>query len=168
MSASGRVGWAWIVRTISSVVGSRRKATHASAIRSVAWGPTMWTPRSSSYRASETTFTRPSGWTRMRGLARLPKLKRPMRTSWPRFFASAPPPPPPHREKEHVGGDGLRLAGRGAEAHLDPVRGPQRGLGAGPGVNGHLLGEGLPGLGRDLLVFQGEDAGQHLDNGDRG
>ena len=40
----------------------------ASAISSVARGPTMWTPRTSSYFASETTFTRPSASPRMRAL----------------------------------------------------------------------------------------------------
>ena len=46
--------------TISSLVASSRSSDAASAISSVARGPTMWTPRTSSYFSSPTTFTMPS------------------------------------------------------------------------------------------------------------
>src|SRR5690606_8157441 len=58
-TASESVGWGWMVLTRSSLVASRRSAAQASAIRSVACGPTMCTPRTSSYFASATILTRP-------------------------------------------------------------------------------------------------------------
>src|SRR5262249_4618811 len=66
MSASERVGWAWMVLAIDSLVASSSSAAHASTISSVALGPTMCTPRSSSYFDSVTNFTSPPDSPRMR------------------------------------------------------------------------------------------------------
>src|SRR5205823_8201832 len=57
--ASDSVGCAWMVLAIDSLVASSSRAAQASAISSVAFGPTMWTPRSSSYFLEETYFTSP-------------------------------------------------------------------------------------------------------------
>src|SRR3989442_6731376 len=46
-AASDKVGWAWIVRMISSSVASSVRPSANSWMISVASGPTMWTPRSS-------------------------------------------------------------------------------------------------------------------------
>ena len=42
-----------MVLAIDSLVASSSSAAHASAISSVAFGPTMWTPRTSSYFLSD-------------------------------------------------------------------------------------------------------------------
>src|SRR6185436_15883533 len=59
-TASDIVGCAWIVRISSSTVHSSRSASVASATSSVARGPIMWTPSTSSYFFSATIFTKPS------------------------------------------------------------------------------------------------------------
>src|SRR5439155_23362338 len=58
--ASESVGCAWIVRTSSSDVASSFNAAPAAPISSVARGPTMCTPRTSSYFFSPTIFTNPA------------------------------------------------------------------------------------------------------------
>ena len=57
-----------MVWTSSSDVASSFIAAPASAISSVADGPMMWTPRTSSYFFSATIFTKPLAWLRIRAL----------------------------------------------------------------------------------------------------
>ena len=56
---------------------------------SVARGPMMCTPSTSSYFFSATIFTKPSVSPAMRARARARNGKLPMRTSWPAAFACA-------------------------------------------------------------------------------
>ena len=58
--ASDRVGWAWIVSSISSTVNSFSRATASSWMISVAWEPMMCAPRISPYLASAMILTKPS------------------------------------------------------------------------------------------------------------
>ena len=57
---SESVGWACVASPISHGVASSRDARLASAMRSVACGPMMWTPSGSSVSASAMTLTKPS------------------------------------------------------------------------------------------------------------
>ena len=57
---SDSVGWAWVAPPISHGVASSSKPSDASAMRSVACGPTMWTPSVSSVSASAMTLAKPS------------------------------------------------------------------------------------------------------------
>ena len=57
---SERVGWACVEPPISHAVASSSKASDASAMRSVACGPTMWTPRVSWFSVLVMTFAKPS------------------------------------------------------------------------------------------------------------
>ena len=68
MTLSETVGCACMMRPSSSDVVSRAMPTQASASSSVAWGPMMWTPRTSSYFFSATILTKPSVSPRMRAL----------------------------------------------------------------------------------------------------
>ena len=66
---SDRVGWACVAPPISQAVASSSKPSEASAIRSVACGPMMWTPRVSLVSASAMTLAKPSYSPPMRALA---------------------------------------------------------------------------------------------------
>ena len=57
---SDSVGWAWVARPISQGVASSSKASDASAMRSVACGPMMWTPSVSLVATSLMTLANPS------------------------------------------------------------------------------------------------------------
>ena len=57
---SDSVGWGCVAPPISHGVASSSNATDASAIRSVACGPMMWTPSVSSVSLFATTFAKPS------------------------------------------------------------------------------------------------------------
>ena len=60
ITASGSVGWAWIVVASSATVASRAMARPPSAITSDAWGPTKCRPSTSPVLASATTFAKPA------------------------------------------------------------------------------------------------------------
>ena len=60
MIASGSVGWAWMVRLMSSASAPISMASAASAMMSEAPLPTTWMPSTSLLSASMTTFTKPS------------------------------------------------------------------------------------------------------------
>src|SRR5437899_9423046 len=77
-----------MVLAIDSLVASSSSAEQASAINSVARGPTMCTPSSSSYFFSETIFTRPPDSPRMRALALAVKGNLPTFTSFRHSFAT--------------------------------------------------------------------------------
>ncbi len=89
MSASESVGWGWTECSSSPRVASQVSASTASETRSVAWGPTRWTPNTSPKRASATTLTKPSVCPMMAALPRAANGKRPTFTSWPAATASA-------------------------------------------------------------------------------
>src|SRR5207244_12544398 len=78
----------WIVLAIDSAVASSSSAEQPSAISSVARGPTMCIPNTSSYFFSETIFTRPPDSPRMRALALAVKGNLPTFTSFRHSFAT--------------------------------------------------------------------------------
>src|SRR5262245_33501161 len=57
---SDRVGWACVAPPISHAVASSSNASDASAIRSVACGPTIWTPSVSWFSGLLMTLAKPS------------------------------------------------------------------------------------------------------------
>jgi hypothetical protein len=87
--ASARVGCAWIVAHISSNVSSARRATVASAISSVAQGPTACAPRSWPVSASATYFTKPWGSARAKVFPSEARLHFPVLTTFPCCRASS-------------------------------------------------------------------------------
>src|SRR4249919_1667001 len=84
---SDNVGWGWISAATSAGTASHATASIDSEIRSVTWGPTMWTPSTGPSLAatiltsppSPTMFAWPTPW----------KLNRSTSTSWPRSIACA-------------------------------------------------------------------------------
>src|SRR3990172_2676604 len=60
MIASGSVGCGWIVRAMSCTLAPISIASAISLMRSLASGPTIWTPSRRVVFASMTTFTKPS------------------------------------------------------------------------------------------------------------
>ena len=81
--ASERVGWAWQVRAMSSLVAPNSMAAAASAIMSPARGPRMCTPRTRSVWASARIFTEPSTSPSVRARPLARKEKRPLRKARP-------------------------------------------------------------------------------------
>lgn len=60
MSVSAKVGWAAMVRAMSSALPPYSIWATAGAMSSEAWRPMIWTPRSLSVLASAMTLTMPS------------------------------------------------------------------------------------------------------------